>query len=57
MDRHQLKAKREQLGLNQGEMAARLFMTRQHYNTLESGSNNITKKTAALVRALRRRGA
>ena len=58
MDRHEMKAKRLDLGLTQQQMADRLFMSRQHYCAMENGDKKITARTAAQVTGLRRsRGA
>lgn len=37
MKRHILKAARKRLGMTQGEMARKLYISRQHYSLLESG--------------------
>ena len=51
MDGKTLRALRLSLDLTQSQMAATLFMTRQHYGLLERGDKPINKRTEALILA------
>lgn len=55
--RTQIKRRREQLGLTQGQVARRIGMKRPSYANLENGHRNIKPHLVVIRRALRMSGA